>query len=386
MRLGKTLHFIFQSITAGLAAALVVLLFFPGLLQREAVVEIREGTTPAELQPPENPAKGPVSYAQAVAQATPAVVNIHTAKRVRQRLHPLQDDPVFQRFFGETQGKSRPQLETSLGSGVIISSEGYILTNNHVIAGAEQISVMLKDGRSATAQLVGSDSDTDLAVLRIQIDGLPAITINRSDGLKVGDVVLAIGNPFGIGQTVTMGIVSATGRSQLGINTFEDFIQTDAAINPGNSGGALINPYGQLVGINTAIFSRTGGSQGIGFAIPVSLAGKVMEEIIEHGYVVRGWLGVEGQELTPMLAQSFGLRELVGVVVSAVARDGPAQRAGIEPGDVITQVNGVEIDTPRHLMEHITQVPPGNRVALQILRSGQTLNLQVAVSQRPNGG
>ncbi len=385
MRPGKTLHFIFQSITAGLAAALVVLLFFPEIWQREAVVEIREGIHPVEPPDTTKPAVGMVSYAQAVAQATPAVVNIHTAKRVRQRLHPLQDDPVFRRFFGETQGNPRPQLETSLGSGVIISPEGYILTNNHVIAGADQISVMLKDGRAATAQVVGSDPDTDLAVLRVQLDHLPAITINRSNGLKVGDVVLAIGNPFGIGQTVTMGIVSATGRSQLGINTFEDFIQTDAAINPGNSGGALINPYGQLVGINTAIFSRSGGSQGIGFAIPVSLAGKVMEEIIEHGYVVRGWLGVEVQELTPMLAQSFDLKELVGVVISAVARDGPAQRSGVEPGDIITRVNGVEIDTPRTLMEHITRVPPGNRVALHILRGGRALDLEVAVSQRPNG-
>ncbi|MFG1489212.1 trypsin-like peptidase domain-containing protein, partial [Oceanospirillum sp. HFRX-1_2] len=245
---------------------------------------------------------GPFSYSDAVKQASPAVVNIYTSKIIEQRAHPLLQDPAFRQFFGYNGVPRQQRLQSSLGSGVIVSADGYVLTNNHVIAGADEIKVALKDGREAIAQVVGTDPETDLAVLSIPLPDLPVITIAPSDDIEVGDVVLAIGNPFGVGQTVTMGIVSATGRDQLGINTFEDFIQTDAAINPGNSGGALINPRGELLGINTAIFSKSGGSQGIGFAIPSNLSRQIMIDIIREGSVVRGWLGVEVQELTPALA------------------------------------------------------------------------------------
>ncbi|WP_134605981.1 Do family serine endopeptidase AlgW, partial [Pseudomonas aeruginosa] len=278
--------------------------------------------------------EGPVSYANAVSRAAPAVANLYTTKMVSKPSHPLFDDPMFRRFFGDNLPQQK-RMESSLGSAVIMSAEGYLLTNNHVTAGADQIIVALRDGRETIAQLVGSDPETDLAVLKIDLKNLPAMTLGRSDGIRTGDVCLAIGNPFGVGQTVTMGIISATGRNQLGLNTYEDFIQTDAAINPGNSGGALVDAAGNLIGINTAIFSKSGGSQGIGFAIPTKLALEVMQSIIEHGQVIRGWLGVEVKALTPELAESLGLGETAGIVVAGVYRDGPAARGGLLPGDVI---------------------------------------------------
>nr|VFK33684.1 MAG: serine protease DegS/serine protease DegQ [Candidatus Kentron sp. MB]VFK76302.1 MAG: serine protease DegS/serine protease DegQ [Candidatus Kentron sp. MB] len=327
------------------------------------------------------------SYADAVAAASPAVVNIHTAKVVTQRIiSPLFDDPFFRHFFGDVFGGSntRKRVKTSLGSGVIISKKGYVLTNNHVIADADQIQVMLQDERKARAKVVGTDLDTDLAVLKIQLDRLPSIVISQSETLRVGDVVLAIGNPFGVGQTVTMGIVSATGRNRLGINTFEDFIQTDAAINPGNSGGALINPYGQLIGINTAIFSRSGGSQGIGFAIPVSLAKDVMTQIIEHGFVARGWLGIETQDITLDLAESFSLDNTNGVLVAGVLRRGPADIAGILPGDVITHVGNAAVDDAHDLINAIARIRPGSTALLKITRHGKTKTIAARVKQRPD--
>ncbi|MBB1485504.1 Do family serine endopeptidase [Oceanospirillum sediminis] len=326
---------------------------------------------------------GPYSYSDAVKQAAPAVVNIYTSKIVQQRSHPLLSDPAFRQFFGYNGTPRQERMQSSLGSGVIISTDGYILTNNHVIAGADEIKVALKDGRETIARVVGTDPETDLAVLRIPLKELPVITIAPSDALEVGDVVLAIGNPFGVGQTVTMGIVSATGRDQLGINTFEDFIQTDAAINPGNSGGALVNPRGELVGINTAIFSKSGGSQGIGFAIPSDLARQIMVDIVREGSVVRGWLGVEVQDLTPQLARSFGYNSNQGIVIAGLLRNGPAHRAGMQPGDIVIAVEGQPVISSQGTMNQIAQKRPGESISLTVFRQGKRYQLTAEVGRRP---
>lgn len=326
---------------------------------------------------------GPYSYSGAVKQAAPAVVNIYTSKIIEQRNHPLLQDPAFQQFFGYNGVPRQQRLQSSLGSGVIVSTDGYILTNNHVIAGADEIKVALKDGRETIAEVVGTDPETDLAVLRIKLPDLPVITIAPSDDIEVGDVVLAIGNPFGVGQTVTMGIVSATGRDQLGINTFEDFIQTDAAINPGNSGGALINPRGELLGINTAIFSKSGGSQGIGFAIPSNLSRQIMIDIIREGSVVRGWLGVEVQELTPALARSFGFSSQRGILIAGLLRNGPAHVAGMQPGDIIIRVEDQPVQSGRSAMNQIAQKKPGDTIQLTVFRAGEMLTLNASIGRRP---
>jgi serine protease DegS len=387
----KFLSFIAQTITAGLAAAfLYILLVQPDLLRGSGtVVEVRE-TLPQET--PQQPTdgtttgpgwSGPVSYADAVTVAAPAVVNVHTAKVITRRVHPLLDDPIFQHFFGDRFQQSRKAIQTSLGSGVIISAQGYVLTNNHVIDGADEIRVLLADGRSSRATVVGSDVDTDLAVLHIEIDGLPSIVIGDSSKLRVGDVALAIGNPFGVGQTVTFGIISATGRDQLGITAYEEFIQTDAAINPGNSGGALVNARGELIGINSAIYSRSGGSQGIGFAIPISLAKGVMKQIIEQGHVVRGWLGIEAQDLTLQLAESFGVSINNGVIIAGVLSDGPADKAGLLPGDIITSINGVQVTSATAAMKTISEQQPGSTIRLGGVRDGKVFSLTATVSERP---
>jgi Do/DeqQ family serine protease len=383
MQLGRSLAFLLQIITAGLALAFVAVVLKPDLLTgARQVVELRR-TSEA---PPAAAAAAPGSYADAVTRSAPAVVNIHTAKLVTERPNPLFEDPIFRRFFGEAPGGTpRQRVETSLGSGVIVSPQGHVLTNNHVIESADQIRVQLADGRSADATLVGSDPETDLAVLKIDQAELPAMVLGSSDALRVGDIVLAIGNPFGVGQTVTMGIVSATGRSQLGISTFENFIQTDAAINPGNSGGALVNSEGALVGINTAIFSRSGGSQGIGFAIPVTLANDVLEQILEHGRVVRGWLGVEIQEVTPELAESFGLPSAAGVVVAGVLGGGPADRAGIEPGDIITEIDGEPVGDADDALARIVRLPPDRAVELNGWRQQAPASWKVEIAERPQG-
>ncbi len=325
---------------------------------------------------------GPVSYSDGTEKAAPAVVNIYTTRVVRQRVHPLLRDPMFRQFFGYQEMPGQERMDNSLGSGVIATSDGLILTNHHVIAGADEIRVALRDGREAQAQLVGSDPETDVAVLRIDLPDLPVIRMRNSELLKVGDVVLAIGNPFGVGQTVTMGIVSATGRKGLGINAFENFIQTDAAINPGNSGGALVDAYGQLIGINTAIFSKSGGSMGIGFAIPANLAREVMDEILLHGRVIRGWLGIEIQELSRGLAESFGLDHTNGIVIAGIFRNGPAHRAGIKPGDLILKINGKSITGGRQAMDLIAQIKPGQIAQLKILRDGRLLDLPAEVGTR----
>src|SRR5690606_38316320 len=301
-----------------------------------------------------SPAAG--SYAPAAQQSMPAVVHIFTSKAGRAQRHPLFDDPVCRHFFGERPDSDPTQRESGLGSGVIVSADGYILTNNHVIETADSIEIALNDGRKFAAKLIGRDPETDLAVLRIESNAvLPAITFSGTDSLAVGDVVLAIGNPFGVGQTVTMGIVSALGRSRLGINTFEDYIQTDAAINPGNSGGALVDAGGNLVGINTAIYSRSGGSLGIGFAIPARLARGVFDQIVANGQVTRGWIGVELQALTPDLSESFGLDDASGAVIAGVLRGSPAERGGLRPGDVLTSVEDRPVEDPRSVLDSIAR-------------------------------
>lgn len=369
----------------GIAVAVLLMLFWPGLpLRRGQPVEIREVAPEAPgARSAAAGANAPVSYAAAVERAAPAVVNINTAKVVVERPHPFFNDPVFREFFGGDLIRPRQRVETSLGSGVIVSPEGYLLTNHHVIRGADSIQVSLRDGRTAQARVIGSDPETDLAVLKVDLEKLPVITLGQSEHLRVGDVVLAIGNPFGVGQTVTHGIVSATGRSRLGINTFENFIQTDAAINPGNSGGALIDVEGNLVGINTAIFTRSGGSQGIGFAIPTSLAKGVLEDIIRYGRPRRAWIGIEAYDITPEMAHSFGLRTTEGVIVAAVARGGPAHRAGLQPGDILRRIDGKPIRESRDALLAITSRRPGERLTLEIVRDGEQKKLEVVAIERP---
>lgn len=354
----------------GIIIAAGILYFFPSQLQQAS-----SGHSISQQS-------GPVSYADAVNKAAPAVVNIYTTKIIKQRVHPLFNDPFFRQFFGKRDEPKRQRMQSSLGSGVIISSDGYLLTNNHVVANSDEIIVALKDGRESYARVVGTDPETDLAVLKIDIENLPTITLASSDTINIGDVVLAIGNPFGVGQTVTMGIVSATGRNQLGLTTFEDFIQTDAAINPGNSGGALVNAYGNLIGINTAIFSKSGGSQGIGFAIPSVLANQILEEIVQYGEVTRGWLGIETQPLTVDLAKSLGLNEVKGLVVAGVYRQGPADKAGIKPGDILMQVGDEAVISDLQAMAKITQTKPGKSIEIVVLRDGKEKAILATVSKR----
>ncbi|VAW96778.1 Outer membrane stress sensor protease DegS [hydrothermal vent metagenome] len=383
MKITKNLIFIFQFATVGLAAAFILIYMYPHLLssnQTPTTVEIKESRHKHD----KNKSQAVISYADAVDTAAPAVVNIQTSKIITRQTSPLLNDPFFRRFFSDrNQSKSRQEIESSLGSGVIINQHGYILTNNHVIAGADEILVALKSGEIKKAKIVGTDPETDIAVLKIQGDNLPAITLGKDKELRVGDVVLAIGNPFGVGQTVTSGIVSATGRDMLGINTFENFIQTDAAINPGNSGGALINPYGELIGINTAIFSRSGGSQGIGFAIPVSLAKNVMQQIIEHGLVVRGWLGVAIQSISPDLAESLGLKSTNGIIITNIIVNGPADKAKLTRGDVITKINGIELKNVRHALNTISLSKPGDKLKIEGVRRGKVFDATAIAIQRP---
>ncbi|MFK7160967.1 trypsin-like peptidase domain-containing protein [Marinospirillum sp. MEB164] len=362
-------------IVSGLLLAALLLQAFPWLAETihpgasEATERVAEVRASAPLQLPRQ--QGPVSYAEAVRLAAPAVVNIYSTVRIEQPLHPLFNDPFLQRFYGPDHIPRQQRMQSSLGSGVLVSSEGYILTNHHVIQNASEIRVALQDGREAFARIIGSDPDSDLAVVKIDLDALPAISLASSDTLQVGDVVLAIGNPFGVGQTVTQGIVSALGRNSLGINTYEDFIQTDAAINPGNSGGALINPYGQLLGINTAIFSRTGGSQGIGFAIPSQQAQQIMLDLINEGYVVRGWLGMDLQETHR------------GLMINGLLRNGPAHQAGALPGDRLLQLNGESVRSARRVINDLARLRPGTRVTLALERDGEAFSVEAEVGQRP---
>jgi len=321
----------------------------------------------------------PGSLSSAAKVASPAVVSIATTQ-ANAPAHPFQNDPWFRFFYGDREDDAPQQ---GLGSGVIVSPEGYILTNNHVIEGAKEIVVTLSDSRRVVAQVIGADPDTDLAILRIKLERLPVITLGNSDTAQVGDRVLAIGNPFGVGQTVTSGIVSALGRNQLGINTFENFIQTDAAINPGNSGGALVDVNGHLIGINTAIYSRSGGNMGIGFAIPVSTARQVLEGIVRDGQVVRGWVGIEPMELTPELAETFGLKQTEGVIVTGVLQNGPAANAGLRQGDLLWKVSGQPVKNVGDLLTQIASLTPGKSAKLEVVRRNQNLILDVTPSQRP---
>ncbi|PSB91590.1 trypsin-like peptidase domain-containing protein [Candidatus Pandoraea novymonadis] len=323
------------------------------------------------------------SYADGAQKAMPSVVSIFSNKKNRAKRDPRFDDPLFRYFFGDSGTAIRQEPVPSLGSGVIVSSQGYILTNHHVIDGADEIEIALADGRKACAKLVGSDPETDLTVLKITLDNLPAITLGGMEKVRVGDVVLAIGNPFGVGQTVTMGIISALGRNHLDISTFENFIQTDAAINPGNSGGALVDVHGNLLGINTAIYSRSGGNMGIGFAIPISTTRSVLESIITTGTVTRGWIGVEPQDITADIAESFGLQQDSGVIIAGVVQGSPADKACIQPGDTLTKVGDTTIRDTTELLNIIAQLKPGVSTAIQLKRKKKTIDLQVIVGKRP---
>lgn len=330
------------SVLAGVMVAFVMMLTQPELLTRSSSFS-----------------QAPVSYSNAVSKAAPAVVNIYTAKVIAKPINPLFNNPVLREFLRDyLPDKGDKQIQTSLGSGVIMTADGYILTNYHVIKEADEIQVLIQDGRHIIAEVVGVDAETDLALLQIQLKTLPIISISDSSRLRVGDIAMAIGNPFGVGQAVTQGIVSATGRSDLGIATFENFIQTDAAINPGNSGGALINAFGELIGINTAIYSKSGGSQGIGFAIPVNLAMQTMKQLITYGHTVRGWLGIAIQNYP----------EEQGVLITHIVKGGPADQVGIKPGDVIKNIDNTVIYDYRNVLNLISEITPGSDVNMTIAR------------------
>ena len=381
----KTWLLFSQAVTVAVAMLFVVATLKPEWIKRgNNVVALPSVVTIAAA--PALPAASAVgvtvmSYAPAARQASPAVVSI-TASKAPPR-NARNDDPVFRYFFGDRAPQSQAEPQVGLGSGVIVSSEGYLLTNNHVIDGADDIEVMLTDGRQARAKLVGTDPETDVAVLKIELDKLPAITFGDADHIQVGDVVLAIGNPFGVGQTVTSGIVSALGRNQLGINTFENFIQTDAAINPGNSGGALVDAAGNLLGINTAIYSRSGGSLGIGFAIPVSTARLVMEALIKDGRVTRGYLGVEQRELTPEIAQTLKLPIKQGVLITGVVQSGPASEGGMRPGDVVLKIAGAPVANTPQLLNAVAALKPREAATITVQRGANAVDIPVTVGQRP---
>jgi Do/DeqQ family serine protease len=368
-----------QAATIAVAVLFVVSTFRPEWLpaKSNAPVSVVQSSAPSAQS-----SIRALSYSDAVRRATPSVVNIFTSKEIRSPRHPLLNDPLFRRFFGD-QLPDEAQRASSLGSGVIVSNTGYILTNHHVVEAADEIEVGLADGKKLLAKVIGNDPETDLAVLRVTSENLPSISFGSSETLAVGDVVLAIGNPFGVGQTVTSGIVSALGRTGLGINTFENFIQTDAAINPGNSGGALIDAAGNLVGINTAIFTRTGSSAGIGFAIPVSTAKVVLDQIVKSGSVTRGWIGVEVQELGPSQAESFKLGSSRGALIAGVLRGGPADKAGVKPGDILLEVQGKPVADPAGMLNLIAALEPGQSAKMKLKRQGQDVDATVTVGRRP---
>ena len=367
-----------QTVTVLVAAYFVTLTLKPEWLDRGRVQPGSTGSISIIEAPsvqPGTPAPG--SLNGAVRKAAPAVVSINTSTAIR---GPQRNDPWFRFFFGDQAGQ---QQQSGLGSGVIMSPEGYVLTNNHVVEGADQIEVVLQDARRTTAKVIGTDPESDLAVLKIDLDKLPVMTLGNSDALLVGDQVLAIGNPFGVGQTVTSGIVSALGRNQLGINIFENFIQTDAAINPGNSGGALTDINGNLMGINTAIYSRSGGSMGIGFAIPVSTAKMVLDGIVKDGQVTRGWIGVEPSELSPELAETFGVKASEGVIITGVLQDGPAAQAGLRPGDVIVSVGEKKIASVPALLSTVAALKPGEKSLFEVQRGTSVVELEITPGLRP---
>ena len=386
----KTWLLFSQAVTIAVAVMFVVATLKPEWLpQRGAASTANAPSAAAPVIAPPAPPVQPLSlvggvvassYSAAAKRASPAVVSI-TASRAPAR-SPRTDDPMFRFFFGD-RGRQQEERQIGLGSGVIVSTSGYLLTNNHVIEGADDIEVALSDGRSAKARVIGTDPDSDVAVLKIELDRLPAVSFGNVDNVQVGDIVLAIGNPFGVGQTVTSGIVSALGRSQLGINTFENFIQTDAAINPGNSGGALVDANGNLLGINTAIYSRSGGSMGIGFAIPVSTARQVMESLIQEGRVIRGWIGVEPRDLTPEIAQTLNLPIKQGVLITGVLQNGPAGAGGMRPGDVVVKIAGTPVVNTVQLLNAVAALKPQAPAEIGVQRGDKQVELTVTVAQRP---
>ncbi|MDP1656118.1 MAG: trypsin-like peptidase domain-containing protein [Hylemonella sp.] len=364
-----------QAVTVLLAVYFVVLTLKPDWLGKAVSLSAGVALLEAPASPPGAVPAG--SFRGAAQKASAAVVSISTSKAPKN--HPNSNDPWFRFFFGDQDNE--PQV--GLGSGVIVSPNGYVLTNNHVVDGADEIEIILNDNRQARAKVIGTDPDSDLAVLKIELDRLPVIVLGNADNVQVGDQVLAIGNPFGVGQTVTSGIVSALGRNQLGINTFENFIQTDAAINPGNSGGALVDTNGNLLGINTAIYSRSGGNMGIGFAIPVSTAKQVLESIVKEGQVTRGWIGVEPSELSPELAETFGIKANQGVIITGVLQNGPAAQSGIRPGDVITGVAGKPVHNVSELLSSVAALKPGSPAKFSLQRQNNPLELDVVPGVRP---
>ncbi|MEK7779669.1 MAG: trypsin-like peptidase domain-containing protein [Pseudomonadota bacterium] len=367
-----------QSITVLLAIFFIVSSLRPDLLPwrpRGEIVVIRESTpTPSNDRTD--------SYAKAAEVAMPSVVNIFTSKEIKEPSHPLLNDPELRKFFGDP-SESRTRRRANLGSGVIVSPNGYILTNHHVVEAADEVEIAMIDGRKAKATIIGTDPETDLAVLKIDLSNLPAIIFGQSEQVKVGDVVLALGNPFGVGQSVTMGIVSALSRNQVGINTFENFIQTDAAINPGNSGGALTDTAGNLIGVNTGIYSKTGGSLGIGFAIPVHVAKQIMEQIIESGSIIRGWLGVSMQDMTEELSESLNVEQISGSLVASVLKDGPADKAGIKPGDVLIAVESQSIKNTAETLNLVAALAPGKTVNVTVIRNKEEKSIPIKVGVRP---
>ncbi len=368
-----------QSVTACLGLLFVLRLFYPQLLTSEPTPVVIKQVSPEATSSPKT------TYSLAAKKAMPSVVNIFTSSKVT-ATNPHQefkDDPLFRHFFGDQLDNEDEQPDSSLGSGVIVSETGLILTNNHVVASADEIEIAMADGRKLSAKVVGTDPETDLAVIKVDAENLPTVTFAVSDKVAVGDVVLAIGNPFGVGQTVTQGIVSALGRNHLGINTYENFIQTDASINPGNSGGALIDVEGNLVGINSAIFSKSGGSMGIGFAIPASLARQVMEQIATSGSVTRGWIGIEAQDITPELAESFKLDKAQGSLIAGVLKNSPADAAGIKAGDVLLAINDKEVIDSGSMLNLIAVLKPNEKAVLKIARAQKELKISVQVGKRP---
>lgn len=374
MKFSRILSFLFTSVTTGLAAAFIVMLVKPELLS-----QLHTSAT----RPAVSSSLPVVSFADVVAQAQAGVVSIYTTKTTHEGSQPLLNNPLLQHFFGNIYSRPQTHREQSLGAGVVVDQNGFILTNAHVVEGADDILIGIDDQPTAPARIVGIDKDTDLAVIQAGGKDLPVAILGESEDLRVGDVVLAIGNPFGVGKTVTQGIISATGRHRLGLANFENFIQTDAAINQGNSGGALINTRGEVIGISTAIISGSGGSHGIGFAIPISLARQVMEQIITHGRVIRGWIGVSGQQLTPQLAESLDMENTVGVLVSGVLEGGPAEQAGLQLGDVIQAVDGEQMASSYQILNHMAIIPPGSKIKLSVSRAHQKLDLEVLVAERP---
>ncbi|MEK8030131.1 Do family serine endopeptidase [Ideonella sp. DXS29W] len=374
-----------QTVTVAVAVMFVVGTFKPEWLQRSSLVGVAtravsnsDGNVPVAMAT----TAGPVQPLTAAARrAAPAIVSVTASKAPAAINDPRAQDPWFRFFFGQQPQRQEPQI--GLGSGVIVSPEGYLLTNNHVVDGADDIQVRLSDGREAQAKLVGTDPESDVAVLKIELDRLPTVTLGNIEQLQVGDSVLAIGNPFNVGQTVTSGIVSALGRTGLGLSTFENFIQTDAAINPGNSGGALIDVNGNLIGINTAIYSRSGGSMGIGFAIPIDLARQVMEGLVRDGRVTRGWIGVQPRDLDPEFAQSFKLPVHEGVLITGVLQDGPASAAGMKPGDVVVRIGDKSVRNTAQLMNAVAALQPQSQAVIGVQRGDQALELKVTVAQRP---